>query len=35
MALGPTLKLTVGGGDLTVTVVDCAALPPGPEQLSV
>lgn len=33
IALGPTLKLTVGNGDLTVTVVDCVALPPGPVQV--
>jgi hypothetical protein len=35
MALGPTLKLTVGSGALTEIVVDCAALPPGPTQLNV
>jgi len=35
MALGPTLRLTVGTGALTETVVDCAALPPGPSQVSV
>lgn len=35
MALGPTLRLTVGSGALTETVVDCAALPPGPLQVSV
>jgi hypothetical protein len=35
MALGPTLKLTVGSGALTDTVVDCTALPPGPRQVSV
>jgi hypothetical protein len=35
MALGPTLKVTVGAGDLMVTVADCTALPPGPEQVSV
>lgn len=35
IALGPTLKLTVGFGDLTETVVDCAALPPGPVQVNV
>ena len=28
MALGPTLKPTVGAGDLIDTVVDCAAMPP-------
>lgn len=33
IALGPTLKLTVGAGEVTVTVVDCAALPPSPEQV--
>jgi hypothetical protein len=35
MALGPTLKLTVGSAALTETVVDWTALPPGPVQLSV
>jgi len=35
MALGPTLKLTVGSGALTETVVDCVALPLGPVQVSV
>lgn len=35
MALGPTLRLTVGSGALTETVVDCTALPPGPEQVRV
>ena len=35
IALGPTLKLTVGVGDFTETVVDCAALPPGPVQVKV
>jgi hypothetical protein len=35
MALGPTLRLTVGVGDLTETVVDWLALPPGPVQFSV
>jgi len=35
MALGPTLNVTVGSGALTETVVDCAALPPGPLQVSV
>lgn len=34
-ALGPTLRLTVGSGVLTETVVDCSARPPGPVQLSV
>lgn len=33
-ALGPTLRLTVGKDALTDTVVDCAALPPGPVQVS-
>ncbi len=32
MALGPTLKLTVGSDALTDTVVDCDAFPPGPTQ---
>jgi hypothetical protein len=35
IALGPTLKLTVGVGDLTETVTDCVAWPPGPAQLNV
>jgi len=36
-ALGPTLKLTVGAEfeAATVTVVDCLAIPPGPEQVNV
>jgi hypothetical protein len=34
IALGPTLSTTVGAGALTVTVADCAALPPGPVQLN-
>ena len=32
---GLALKLTVGAGEVTVTVADCAALPPAPVQLSV
>jgi hypothetical protein len=35
MALGPTLRLTVGVGALIETVVDWTAVPPGPEQLRV
>ncbi len=35
MALGPTLSVTTGVAVLTETVVDCAALPPGPMQVSV
>jgi len=35
IALGPTLKLTVGVGDLMETVADWTAVPPGPEQVSV
>ena len=35
IALGPTLKLTVGSGALTETVADWAALPPGPVQVNV
>jgi len=35
MALGPTLKLTVGSGALTEIVVDWTALPPRPVQVSV
>jgi len=34
IALGPTLKLTVGRGALTETVADWAALPPGPVQVN-
>jgi hypothetical protein len=34
-ALGPTLRLTVGVGGLMETVADWAAVPPGPEQVSV
>jgi len=34
MALGPTLKLTVGVGAFTETVADCAALPPSPLQVN-
>ena len=33
MALGPTLRLTDGAGDLMDTVADCDALPPGPVQV--
>ncbi len=33
--LGLALRLTVGAGVVTVTVVDCAALPPAPVQVSV
>jgi hypothetical protein len=32
-ALGPTLRVTVGIGDLTETVAVWIALPPGPVQL--
>ena len=35
MVLGLALRLTVGAGVVTVTVVDCAALPPAPVQVSV
>ena len=35
MALGPTLSVTVGADALTVTVADCAAVPPAPVQVSV
>ena len=35
MALGPTLKMTVGVGDLIDTVAVWAAVPPGPVQVSV
>jgi hypothetical protein len=34
-ALGPTLKVTVGAGDLTDTVAFWVALPPGPLQVRV
>jgi hypothetical protein len=33
--LGLALKLTVGAGEVTVTVEDCAALPPVPVQVRV
>jgi hypothetical protein len=33
-ALGPTLRVSVGASPLTVTVVDCDASPPAPEQVS-
>ena len=33
--LGLALRLTVGADVVTVTVVDCAALPPVPVQVSV
>jgi len=35
MALGPTLKVTVGAAALTETVADCVALPPLPVQINV
>jgi hypothetical protein len=35
IALGPTLRLTVGVGEFTETVADWAAVPPGPEQVRV
>ncbi len=33
--LGFALRLTMGAGDFTDTVADCAALPPAPVQVSV
>ncbi len=33
--LGLALRMTVGGGEVTVTVADCAALPPVPVQVNV
>jgi hypothetical protein len=33
--LGLAARLTVGAGGVTDTVVDCVALPPPPEQVSV
>jgi hypothetical protein len=33
--LGLALKLTVGAAEVTVTVEDCAALPPVPVQVRV
>ena len=33
--LGLALSVSVGAGDVTVTVADCAALPPAPVQLRV
>ena len=35
IALGPTLKLTVGTGAVTETVADCTELPPAPTQVNV
>jgi hypothetical protein len=35
IVLGLALTLTVGAGEVTVTVDDCAALPPAPEQVRV
>ena len=35
MVLGLVLKLTVGAAEVTVTVADCAALPPVPVQVNV
>lgn len=34
IVLGLALKLTVGAGAVTDTVVDCVALPPAPVQVS-
>ena len=33
--LGLALRATIGAGELTVTVADCAALPPAPVHVSV
>lgn len=33
--LGPALSVRVGAGEVTVTVADCAALPPAPVQVKV
>ena len=35
MELGLAARLTVGAGAFTVTVADCAALPPAPVQVNV
>jgi hypothetical protein len=35
IALGPTLKVTVGAAALMETVADWVAVPPGPEQARV
>jgi len=35
MVLGLALKLTVGACEVTLTVADCAALPPAPVQVRV
>jgi hypothetical protein len=35
IALGPTLKVTVGVGDLIETVADWTAVPPAPVQVKV
>lgn len=34
MVLGLATRLTVGAAGVTDTVVDCAAFPPAPEQVS-
>ena len=34
MVLGEALRVTVGAADRIETVADCAALPPGPVQVS-
>jgi hypothetical protein len=33
--LGAAVSVTIGAGELTVTVADCAALPPGPVHVRV
>jgi hypothetical protein len=35
MLLGAAVSVTTGAGELTLTVAACAALPPGPVQVSV
>ena len=35
MLLGPADSTTIGAAELTVTVTDCAAVPPGPLQVRV
>jgi hypothetical protein len=35
MALGPTLRFTLGAADFTVTVADWVALPPVPLQVRI
>ena len=35
IAVGPTLNVTTGRGDLSETIADCTAAPPGPVHVRV